>query len=75
MRYFITFVCYGGHLHGVESGSVDRHHNLPGSRWLEADPQRASAERQRMNQAPYFLNRGSRVAVLEALREVCSHRG
>ena len=28
-----------------------------------------------MNQAPYFLNRGSRVAVLEALWEVCSHRG
>jgi REP element-mobilizing transposase RayT len=28
-----------------------------------------------MNQAPYLLDRGSRVAVLEALREVCLHRG
>ena len=74
MRYFITFACYGGHLHGDESGSVDRRHSLPGSRLLEADPQRALAERQRMSQAPYFLDRDSRAAVLEALREVCWHR-
>ena len=75
MRYFITFACYGEHLHGDESGSVDRRHNLPGSRLLEADPQRASAERQRMKQAPYLLDRDSRAAVLEALREVCRQRG
>ena len=75
MRYFITFACYGGHLHGDESGSVDRRHNLPGSRWLEADPQRALAERQEMNQAPFLLDQDSRTAVLEALREVCWHRG
>jgi REP element-mobilizing transposase RayT len=75
MRYFLTFSCYGGHLHGDESGSVDRSHNLPGSRLLEADPQRALAERQEMNQAPYLLDRDSRPVVLEALREVCLHRG
>ena len=75
MRYFITFACYGEHLHGDESGSVDRRHNLPGSRLLEADPQRASAERERMNRAPYLLDRDSRAAVLEALREVCRQRG
>jgi len=68
MRCFITLACYGEHLHGDESGSVDRRHNLPGSRLLEADLQRASAERQRMNQAPYLLDRDSRAAVLEALR-------
>ena len=71
MRYFITFACYGEHLHGDESGSVDRRHNLPGTRLLEADPQRASAERQSMDQTPYSLDRDSRAAVLEALREVC----
>lgn len=27
-----------------------------------------------MNQTPYFLDRGSRAAVLEALRDVCLHR-
>src|SRR5690348_14625961 len=44
MRYFITFACYGGHLHGDESGSVDRRHNVFGSRSLETDPQRVAAE-------------------------------
>jgi len=75
MRYFITFVCYGAHLHGVESGSVDRGHNQFGSRVLEPDPQRAEAERHSMNQPPYLLDGHSRSVVLEALREVCMHRG
>src|ERR1039457_5365640 len=75
MRYFITFACHGARLHGDESGSVDRRHNLPGSRGLEADPQRASAARQSMKQVPYSLDRDGRAPVLEAPREVCLHRG
>jgi hypothetical protein len=74
MRYFITFTCYGGHLHGDESGSVDPCHNLPGSRLLEAHPQRAAVERRLMDQAPYFLDQASRQTVLDALRQVCLHR-
>ena len=74
MRYFITFACYGAHLHGDESGSVDRWHNLPGSRLLEADPRRVSEERHAMTQAPYLLDGGSREAVLKALLEDCLHR-
>jgi len=35
MRYFITFSCYGTHLYGDESGSVDRQHNVPGSRLMD----------------------------------------
>jgi len=35
--YLITFACYGAHLHGDESGSVDRKHNLPGGRMLGAN--------------------------------------
>ena len=69
MRYFITFACYGGHLHGDESGSVDRNHNLPGGRLLEADPDRVAAERQSMTQAQYLLDRDSRAVVLQALLE------
>ena len=75
MRYFISFACYGAHLHGEESGSIDRHHNLFGSRWLEADPRRAAAERRGMNQPPYELHRDGRAVVLETLHEVCLHRG
>jgi hypothetical protein len=44
LRYFITFACYGGHLPGAESDSVDRHHNLPGSRLLEAQLPGASKD-------------------------------
>lgn len=42
MRYFITFTCYGAHLHGDEIGSVERNHNVFGNRW--AEPNRAGAE-------------------------------
>jgi REP element-mobilizing transposase RayT len=75
MRYFITFACYGAHLHGDESGSVDRRHNLFGGRSLEADPRRARAERRSMSQPPYEMDSKSRSIVLQTLPEVCSHRG
>ena len=74
MIYLITFACYGCHLHGDESGSVDRGHNLPGSRLIEADPKRVSIERQRMNQPPYGMDRSRRETVLAALLERCSQR-
>jgi hypothetical protein len=75
MRYFITFSCYGAHLHGEESGSVDRRHNLYGSRLLGTNPQLASAESREMQQAPYQLDPDSRAAVMDALQNVCLHRG
>src|ERR1017187_6985192 len=75
MRSFITFACYGSHLHGDESGSVDRSHNVPGTRLAEANPERVATMCQQMEQLPYFLDRDRRVTVLDALREVCLHRG
>jgi REP element-mobilizing transposase RayT len=75
MRYFITFACYGCHLHGDESGSVDRRHNLVGNPLLEPDPKRATSDRERMTQAPYQLDRDTRSTTLEAIREVSAHRG
>ena len=75
MTYLITFACYGRHLHGSESGSVDREHNMPRTPILEVDPVRATAERGRMDQAPYQLDQIRRDAVLEAIHEVCGHRG
>jgi hypothetical protein len=53
LRYFITFACHGGRLHGHEAGSVDCYHNLIGSRLLEPDSKRAMAERRKMLQNPY----------------------
>jgi REP element-mobilizing transposase RayT len=75
VNYLIAFACYGTHLHGGESGSVDREHNVPGTPILEMDFARAAAERDRMVQAPYYLDQIRREAVLEAIREVCAHRG
>jgi REP element-mobilizing transposase RayT len=75
MAFLITFACYGCHLHGSESGSVDRRHNVPGTPILGADPARAPAESDRMVQSPYHLDQIRRDAVLEAIQEVCAHRG
>lgn len=74
MTYLITFACYGSHLHGDESGSVDRNHNLRGSRPVNADPRRVLAARQQMNQLPYHMDQSRREAVLAAVQERCSDR-
>jgi REP element-mobilizing transposase RayT len=74
MRYFITFACYGTHLHGDASGIVDQHHNTFGSPFAEASPQRRAAKLEQMDQAPYCLDHDRRAAVISALREVCLHR-
>ena len=75
MRYLIAFACYGAHLHGEEPGSVDRHHNVPGTRLAEASPERVAMKRQQMHQVPYLLDGDRRPTVLDALREVCLQRG
>ncbi len=46
-----------------------------GSRLLGTDPQRVTTVRERMKQPPYLLDQDSRVVVLQAIREVCLHRG
>ena len=75
MRYFITFACYGSHLHGHEAGSVDRDHNLAGSHLLEPDSERVVAERRKMLQEPYVMEHADRIAVLAAVQKHCSYRG
>ena len=74
MRYFITFACYGAHLHGDEAGSVDRRHNVPGTRLAEANSERVAVMRQQMDQLPCCLDKDRRATVPDALREVCVHR-
>lgn len=74
MTYLITFASYGCHLHGDESGSVDREHHLPGSRLIEADPKRVLAEKLQMDQLPYAMDPTRRDTVLAAIGERCSDR-
>ena len=55
--YLITFACYGGHLHGGISGSVDRRHNAAGTPILEADPARVAFETELMDKLPIAWTR------------------
>ena len=75
LAYLITFTCYGTRLHGDESGSVDRNHNVPGTPFLSPNKARVLAEEKLMKQEPYVLDSQRRATVLEVLRELCSHRG
>jgi REP element-mobilizing transposase RayT len=75
VTYLITFACYGCHLHGNGSGSVDPMHNVPGTPVLEENPARTASEEDRMDQPPYHLDDIRRDAVLEAIQEVCGYRG
>ncbi|PWU05735.1 MAG: hypothetical protein C5B51_13845 [Terriglobia bacterium] len=72
MTYLITFACYGCHLHGGPTGSVDRQHHLPGTRLVEPDHNRVRAEEHLMDQPPYEMDRTRREAVLAAMRERCA---
>jgi lysozyme family protein len=75
VTYLITFACYGAHVHGDESGSVDRDHNLPGGPMLDHNPTRLAAERHLMDQPPYALDRSRRDAVLQAILDRATQRG
>ena len=48
------------------SGSVDRRHNVPGSRLVEADAGRLCAEAESMKQPPYAMDESRRGVVLAA---------
>jgi REP element-mobilizing transposase RayT len=75
MVYLITFACYGCHLHGDSTGSVDREHNLVGSRGVESSPGRISSELSQMDQPRYNLDESRRHVVLAALIERCPDQG
>lgn len=75
MTFLITFSCYGAHLHGDESGTVDRRHRIVGEPLLEPDEKLRAAEKRGMDQSPYALDGVRRDAVLQALQHVCAHRG
>ena len=72
--YLITFTCYGTHLHGDASGSVDGQHNIPGTPHLPASEARLAASKSRMKRDAYGLDSRRRTVVLESVKELCSRR-
>ena len=75
LAYFITFTCYGTRLHGNEAGSADSQHNVFGTPFLPPQSNWVRADGQAMKHSPYELNSARRSVVLEAIRQVCIHRG
>ena len=75
LAYLITFSCYGTRLHGDQTESVDRRHNVPGSPFLPEAPSVVSIEEGQMKGKPYLMDGERRPIVLRSLREVCTHRG
>ena len=75
LAYFITFSCYGTHLHGRGDGSVDRRHNSPGARLIEPDPLRERTQAQRMTEPLYAMDRDTRETVLKSIRKSCTIKG
>ena len=74
LAYFITFHTYGSWLHGQAPGLVDREHNVPGSPWIDPDPDQLRRNRDRMAQPPYLLDARRRTIVRDALVDLCRFR-
>jgi REP element-mobilizing transposase RayT len=72
MTFFITFACYGSHIHGAPDGSVDRRHNRYQGPLVDPNPRRLAAESHLMHQPPYQMDEPRRRAVLEAIIDRCA---
>jgi REP element-mobilizing transposase RayT len=71
--YFITFSCYGWHPPG-QPGTVDRDHNVPGTRLQEPHPKLRQHWETSLKQAPFEMDREQRLIALHAMREVCRYK-
>jgi|SRR5579862_1974990 len=72
--YLITFVCYGSHLPG-QVGTVDRDHNIPGTRTIPEDEVRIAQSSNLMKHPMYRLDAFRRDVVLQGMKEACRRRG
>ncbi len=72
--YFITFTTYGTWLHGRDSGSVDREHNLPNTPFLAPNAELEVTRKNAMRQQPYHLDEQRRTVVLRTILEATRHR-
>ena len=75
LAYLITFRCYGSWLHGDQRGSIDRkHYHRYGTPAMSANEKLLEDERSELKHTPVKLKNAQRIAVEEAIREVCEHR-
>jgi len=74
LAYFLTWTCYGQHLHGDPGGSVDRTHNARGAPLLTRDIQRVTRERRSLRDVPVMLLPQMRSAVESSIKSLCTER-
>ena len=74
LAYLITFTCYGTRLHGDAKGTVDRHHNLPGTPLVAPSPKRTELAASQMRAEAYLLDEPRRRCVLDVIVETCAAR-
>ena len=72
MHYLLTFTCYGQHLHGHESGSVDLGHHLYGGDFIETSLRYELLDSKLMRDKPYTLGPDEREIVLASIVNVCA---
>ena len=74
LAYFLTFTCYGAHLHGTIKGSVSKTQNRYGSPSLPPSQQREQYHRRQLNESPFSLGPIEQAAVLQAILKAASKR-
>lgn len=74
IAYFLTFTCYGTHLHGDEKGSVNSDQNEYDTPFIPPDTHLKRLSRHAMKQDHYEMDRERRGLMLNTVREVCDHR-
>jgi REP element-mobilizing transposase RayT len=75
LAYLITFPTYGTWLHGDDRGSVDRDHNIPGTRLVPPNKTRRHYEQRRLRHDSIVLGAAARAVVQRTMSEVAEHRG
>jgi len=75
LAYFLSWHAYGTWLPGHYRGYVDDEHRQFGEAFADADPKIVLAVQQEMSHPVFRLDEPRRVAVQEAVDEVCRYRG
>ena len=73
--WHLTFGTYGTRLHGDNRPTVDRQHNQRGEGFVEHDPKRAKAERDRMRGNPVYLAGPQRAVIESVIPDICKRGG
>lgn len=74
LAYFLTWTCYGAWLHGDSRGSVDYHHNTPGTPVNDSDPVARSRAVDLMKWPAVTLDEPMRLTCRQTIEDHCRFR-